>query len=98
MAEELPVAERVSRQCSRSPRSSLQRSTIDEQFGIKCCVSNIRSSRLQVVFEEMLAQYLSWSADALDAEIERLELISRSIEARRSAARAAAESRQVPAL
>src|SRR3954471_5156500 len=86
------------RQCSRSPQSGCSVRQSTNNFGIKCCVSNIRSCRVQVVFEEMLAQYLSWSAGALDAEIERLELVSRSIEARRSAARAAAESRQVPAL
>jgi hypothetical protein len=50
------------------------------------------------MFGEALAEYLEWTPAALDDEIERLELASRGLDARRYAARAAAESRQTPAL
>ena len=50
------------------------------------------------MFEEMLAEYVEWAPAALHAEIERLELAARALDARRLAARAAAEHRQVPAL
>jgi hypothetical protein len=50
------------------------------------------------MFAEMLAEYVGWTPAALHAELERLELAARELDARRLAARAAAESRQTPAL
>src|SRR4051795_11027691 len=50
------------------------------------------------MFAEELAEYLEWSAHSLHEEIERLELAARTLDARRLAARAAAEARQTPAL
>ena len=50
------------------------------------------------MFEAVLAEYLSWGAAALHAEIERLELEARALDARRLAVRAVAEALQVPAM
>jgi len=50
------------------------------------------------MFAEMLAEYVEWAPAALHDEIERLELAARALDARRLAARAAAERRQTPAL
>jgi len=50
------------------------------------------------MFAEMLAEYVEWPPAALHAELERLELAARELDARRLAVRAAAESRQTPAL
>ncbi|HZX56529.1 MAG TPA: hypothetical protein VFE86_17705, partial [Ilumatobacteraceae bacterium] len=50
------------------------------------------------MFGEALAEYAEWTADALHVEIERLELAARALDARRLAARVAAEQRQVAAL
>src|SRR5215203_6013583 len=50
------------------------------------------------MFAGVLAEYLDWEPAALHIEIERLELESRALDARRLAARAAAEQRQTPAL
>src|SRR3954453_9313124 len=50
------------------------------------------------MFVEMLAEYMEWTASALHAEIEQLELESRKLDARRLAVRAAAEARQTPGL
>ena len=50
------------------------------------------------MFAEVLADYVEWTASALHAEVERLELVSRDLDARRLAVRAAAESKQTPAL
>src|SRR3954471_24934117 len=50
------------------------------------------------MFAEELAEYLEWSAHSLHEEIERLELAARTLDARRLAARAAAEARGTPAL
>jgi len=47
------------------------------------------------MFAEVLAEYLGWSESALHDELERLELESRALDARRLAVRAAAEARQV---
>ena len=44
------------------------------------------------MFGEVLAEYVEWTPAALDDEIARLELASRALDARRLAARAAAES------
>ena len=49
------------------------------------------------MFEELLTEYAEWTPAALHAEIERLELASRALDARRLAVRAAAEARQTPA-
>src|SRR3954470_20295933 len=46
----------------------------------------------------MLAEFMDWTAAALHAEIEQLELQSRALDARRLAVRAAAEARQTPGL
>jgi len=54
--------------------------------------------RFVFMFEEALAEYRQWSARALHVEIERLELAARALDARRLAARAAAEQRRTPAL
>jgi len=50
------------------------------------------------MFAEVLAEYTEWSATALHAELERLELEARALDARRCAVRAAAEACQTPAL
>src|SRR3954468_514477 len=50
------------------------------------------------MFGEMLGEYMAWSATALHAEIEQLELESRLLDARRLAVRAAAEARQTAGL
>src|SRR4051812_36547501 len=50
------------------------------------------------MFQEMLAEFMDWTAAALHAEIEQLELQSRALDARRLAVRAAAEARQTPGL
>ena len=50
------------------------------------------------MFGEALAEYVAWSPAALHDEIARLELAARALDARRLAARAAAEARQTPAL
>src|SRR3954469_8002774 len=50
------------------------------------------------MFEKVLAEYMEWTASALDAEIEQLELESRELDARRLAVRAAAEARQTAGL
>ena len=41
------------------------------------------------MFEELLADYMTWPAAALDTELRRLELEQRELDARRLAARAA---------
>jgi hypothetical protein len=46
------------------------------------------------MFGELVAEYLEWSAAAVHADFERLELEARALEARRMAARIAAESVQ----
>src|SRR6478752_2831399 len=48
------------------------------------------------MFAKVLAGYLEWTAAALHAEVEQLELESRALDARRLAVRAAAEARQTP--
>src|SRR3954469_23046414 len=60
--------------------------------------SNVCSSKLFSMFRAMLAEYVEWTPAALHAEIERLELEARALDARRLAVRAAAEARQVAAL
>jgi hypothetical protein len=50
------------------------------------------------MFGTVLDDYLQWEPAALHAELEQLELESRALDARRLAVRAAAESRQTPAL
>ena len=50
------------------------------------------------MFGEVLAEYLESTPAALHDEIAQLELASRALDARRLAARAAAEARQTPAL
>jgi len=50
------------------------------------------------MFAEVLADYVEWTPAALDDEVRRLELVSRDLDARRLAVRAAAESKQTPAL
>ena len=50
------------------------------------------------MFAELLADYVASTPAALDDEIRQLELESRALDARRLALRAAAESKQTPAL
>jgi len=50
------------------------------------------------MFGELLADYVEWSPAALDDEMQRLELQSRELDARRLAVRAAAEVKQTPAI
>lgn len=50
------------------------------------------------MFSEALAEYVVWDPGALHAEVERLELAARALDARRLAARAAAELGGTPAL
>ena len=50
------------------------------------------------MFGELLADYMEWSAAALDDEIRRLELEARALDARRLAVLAAAELKQTPAI
>src|SRR4051794_3394001 len=50
------------------------------------------------MFGTVSAEYLGWAPAALHAELERLELEARALDARRLAIRAAAEARQVPAM
>ena len=50
------------------------------------------------MFEELLADYLSWSPAALHDELERLELEARALDARRLAVRSAAENKQTFAI
>ena len=50
------------------------------------------------MFQEMLAEYMDWTAAALHAEIEQLEVESRILDARRLAVRAAADARQTAGL
>src|SRR3954469_7507523 len=50
------------------------------------------------MFGEALAEYADWTAAALHVEIERLELAAGALDARRMAARVAAEQREVVAL
>src|SRR3954447_13564013 len=50
------------------------------------------------MFGGMLGEYMAWNAAALHAEIEQLEVQSRKLDARRLAARAAAEARQTAGL
>lgn len=49
------------------------------------------------MFGELLADYAGWNPAGLDAELRRLEVESRALEARRAAALCVAELRQVPA-
>ena len=60
--------------------------------------SNECSCRVGACSGRRWPSILEWTPAALHDEIERLELASRALDARRLAARAAAESRQTPAL
>ena len=50
------------------------------------------------MFSQLLAEYVEWTPAALHGELERLELESRALHAKRLAVRAAAELKQTPAI
>ena len=50
------------------------------------------------MFGELLSDYVEWSPAALHVELERFELESRALDAKRLAVRAAAELKQTPAI